>query len=1661
MNIKLVSVLRKILKVILWVGLAFVLLFFITALLIQIPSVQTKLSHYATSYISSKTHTSVELGNIGISFPKSVVIKGLFLDDLKKDTLLYAGEAKINLAFLALLNNEVNVNSIALEEVNLNLSNTETDSLFNYNFLLTAFADTTTAKAVKPKTKSKWTFGIDKISLKNIRLLYNDEFGGMNVTATLKNLKINMDLIDLEKSIFKIEEALIESLNANVRINKISKTTTKKPESILPIISANNLQINNTNISYGDAPGKQAVTAAINQLELKNASVDLQKQIVAAGKFFLAKSEIRYNTTETILPPGKPVPVNSSTTAKSDWNVSVKKIELDDNTLSYNIVNKPVIKNLFDASHLDYKHLTLSATDLSYSPLKTGVIVNKFSAVDRNNFAITSFETEFSMDQHSVTAKKLKAGTANSEIDADLNIQYSSLNALKDSLQFMILDLDMKNVSIRNSDILYFNHLLYKQPFFKNVMNISKVSGIVKGPVNKLTGKNLVITTGVNTILKTDFIITGLPEIKTAYYNFPNLHIISGRKDIAMMAGPAIPKNIELPENISLQVVFKGQMKSFGSTLAMASSFGSANLSATVDKNENFSSKINIAGFDVGRLLKNKALYGPVSLTAEAEGHGLDKNTVKADITALVSQVMLKNYNYHNLSLVGTITGQAFEGKINLKDENAAFDLNASVNLNPGLEQYKFLLDLQGADLQKLNFSKDDIRIGLKAEADMTGPVDTINGKAKISNVIIASAGKNYLLDSILITSLNTPGKSELNISSDIVNLKYSGTASPASLPAELNKFLNSYFPFSDSLQSATKSELPDFNFEIQLYNHPVISAILLPQLKGFEPGIIKGSFDKAKNDLNVTASMKNIVYSTYEIKDFAVNINSDMNALNYKVSSSSISTEQLKLENFLIDGKLADQKIIAGISSIDEKKNKKLLIRPQITKDKAHYKITLDPRDFYLMNDRWDIAADNYIKSGKQGLLIHHLFISKTDSKINIGSVHDKFNDDLNIEIKNFRLSDISRIIEKDTSLVKGIIDGNVLLKRVNNTYGIVADAIISNLVVREVPVGNLALKASNPTAEKFDIDLNLSGTDNNLTATGYYVPNGGDNSVHIKTAIQSLSLKTVQAFSMGAITEASGNLTGNFLIEGKSSAPDVTGELVFNDAFITPAALNNKLELKHETVQLKKDGIYFNSFTMLDADNHKAIIDGSVQMNHFKDFIFALHVNTRNFLLFNTTVKDNKEFYGRMIIDSKIDVNGPLTLPVVNAKVKMKEGSNFTFAVPETKLTTNKGEDVVEFNYSNNLNPILTRDEKKVKQKSSLTGFDISSIIEIDKQATLRLLMDPSSSDSLVVKGEAVLSFALDRSGKMTLTGAYNLNDGSYLVTLESLIKRKFDIKSGSTIVWNGDPLDADISINAIYTVRASPIDLVAAQMTGLSETDKNAYKQRYPFLVLLKLRGAILKPEIGFEIQLRPEDKGILGGAVNTKLSMLNEDPSALNKQVFALLVLGRFIQENPLVTEGSNGASTVVRATVGKFLSAQLNKMSSKVLTGVELNFDVQSYDDYSSGQSQGRTQVDIGLKKQLFNDRLTVQVGGVVDVEGAKAKQNSASDITGDATIEYKLTKDGRYRLKGFRHNQYEGAIDGQLVETGAGLIYVRDFNTWKEFLKKPKKRQRSAKNKQK
>src|SRR5690606_16754527 len=308
----------------------------------------------------------------------------------------------------------------------------------------------------------------------------------------------------------------------------------------------------------------------------------------------------------------------------------------------------------------------------------------------------------------------------------------------------------------------------------------------------------------------------------------------------------------------------------------------------------------------------------------------------------------------------------------------------------------------------------------------------------------------------------------------------------------------------------------------------------------------------------------------------------------------------------------------------------------------------------------------------------------------------------------------------------------------------------------------------------------------------------------------------------------------------------------------------------------------------------------------------------------------------------------------------------------------------------------------------------------------------VDKGYGDYLSLKGEGQLSGGIDPSGKTSLTGRYEISEGAYEMSF-NFIRRKFDIKKGSYIIWNGEPTDANINVTAVYTANTAPIDLVGNQLGGVSAAVRNTYKQRLPFETELKMSGELLKPAITFDIVLPEGNYSVSSDIVETsraKLAELRQQPSELNKQVFALLLLNRFIGENPFASEaGSASAETLARQSVSKILSQQLNDLAGDLISGVELDFDLESTEDYTTGQREDRTDLNVGVSKRLLNDRLKVTVGSSFGLEGPQQENQDATNIAGDVSIDYQLTKDGRYMVRAYRKDEYQVALQGQVIET--------------------------------
>jgi len=448
-------------------------------------------------------------------------------------------------------------------------------------------------------------------------------------------------------------------------------------------------------------------------------------------------------------------------------------------------------------------------------------------------------------------------------------------------------------------------------------------------------------------------------------------------------------------------------------------------------------------------------------------------------------------------------------------------------------------------------------------------------------------------------------------------------------------------------------------------------------------------------------------------------------------------------------------------------------------------------------------------------------------------------------------------------------------------------------------------------------------------------------------------------------------------------------------------------------------------------------------------------------NFRVINSTQEDNKLYYGKLYLDSRIKIRGTSASPVVDAAITVNNKTDLTIVLPENDPGIEDRKGVVEVINPNapKVDSIFLAKQLDSLRKARVSGLDVSATIKIRKDANFTVVIDQRNGDLVQLRGEAQLSGGIDPSGTINLTGTYTVEQGSYNLSYAA-VKRKFLFKKGSTITWTGDPTRANVDMTAIYVANVPPIDLVSDQLGSTQNAVQ--YKQKLPFNVDLMMKNELLKPDISFDIIL-PDSSYTVGpdviSTVNLRLDQVRQDPNELNKQVLGVLILGHFIGDNPLQSQGgSTGVEGAIRNSVSSLLSDQLNKLAGNLIGGVQLSFDLTSGADYSTGVQQNRTDLNVGLSKQFLNDRVTVTVGNNFNLEGQNQPGQKTTDIAGNVSVNYKLTKDGRYMVRVYRRDEYI-VIEGQVVETGVGFTLTYDYNHFRELFAKKSKEEKALEKK--
>ncbi|HYV92026.1 MAG TPA: translocation/assembly module TamB domain-containing protein [Chitinophagales bacterium] len=1592
------------------------------------------------------------------------MLKDLFLEDQKHDTLLYSHRLAIDIDMLKLFSHRIELNSIHIQNLSSHVSHSLPDSSFNFDFLIDAFVSKTTTPTAQ---KSLWKFSLGDISLQKILFTFHDEIEGSEMAFNIGNFKTHFKTFDLDSMKFDIRNIDFDHTIASIIQTKIAPAT----ESNKAVPSKMNYDVNVHDVSLSavnflfQTPhqklnmqiGKGVVTA--NIINLPKQKIDLKNVELENSNIDFAINKLI--TTDTVAKTAnEAVTTNSNQNQRALWKVTLQNFISKNNVIAFNNYNSPAVKEGMDFNHLLLSGIEADVNHISYDEKNISASIREFKLKEQSGFELKHFQTKFTYDSTHAELADLDLQTSQSHIRKYISIAYPSIQALADSFADLKINADFDHAVIDLDDVLLLQPSLAEQFQIKNPASQRiEVTAKFNGAVKDIHISQLEMTAAKNTVLRMSGNIKGLPDVQAAYFDIIVQKFSTTNTDVQTFLKPEmLPSNITIPPSLDVSGFFKGSMKSFDGKADIQSSFGNATADVNMEKNEVYHAALSSDHFDLKQLLGDTTL-GPITMNATVNGSGLSQQTMKGNADINIQQVVFRSYNYQNIKVNGSFTGNEFNGIASVKDSNVALTFNGLVNFEKDHPYYKATVNVEVMDLQALHFTPDDLRVKGVLTVDLKGKdLSNLNGTINLRNAVITKNDSVFPIDSALFVSISDSAGKNIDLRSPFLTGSFKGKIGLADLPVTLSQYFNRYFTTSDSNVKAALSS-QDFTFDAEVHDSRLYT-LFVPELKKFSGGKISGDFKSETHQLNIRVNIPQIQYNNILADSVQLLVQSDATALHYNLSMTKVSANGYDILHPSLGGIAANNATTIEFKATDKKRIIKYLFAGNLTKQKSDYRFSF-ARDSLMLNyQKWTVAPDNYLVMGDNTIYANDLLFSHGNQSLKISSTGSSAaNAPLEFAFTDFDLSDLGHLVESNQILVGGFINGKVEIINLQTTPAFTANLSIDDFSFMEDTLGDIKILSDNATPDLYKAQVKISGRGNDISVNGFYNAKQAEQALNFEVSLATVNLATIEAFTFGQVKELKGTMKGDLKVTGSIASPDVTGQLNFTNARFNLAYLNSSYQLKDEHLTFENSKLLFSDFTFRDTLGGTAVLNGYIASDPKHTAAFNLTMVTKNFLAVNSGRRDSGQFYGKVILDSHTKISGNKDFPKVDANLKLDDGSALTVSKPKEEAKNIESKGVVIFMDKNDsLNYLMThiKIDSSQETRSAFSGMEVNATIQVNKSSTLTVIIDPAAGDSLQVKGDAALNFSLDPSGKTSLTGRYEISEGIYQLTFYDFIKRKFILQPGGYLNWNGDPLAADINLTAVYETRTSPIDLVADQISALSDQEKNAYQQQLTFRLYMNMQGELLKPVITFSLDLPPSERGVLGGTVYAKLNELNEDESELNKQVFALLLLNRFVASDPLQSSQNNDAANLARNSVSQLLSQQLNRLASNYIKGVQINVNVNSYEDYTTGAPQGRTEVELGVSKQLLNNRLNVQVGGNIDLEGQKAKENTVSNIAGDVSAEYKLSRDGMYRLRFYHHNDYD-ILQGQIIEDGLGLVFTKDYNRMRDLFRRQKSNQSSVK----
>lgn len=1256
----------------------------------------------------------------------------------------------------------------------------------------------------------------------------------------------------------------------------------------------------------------------------------------------------------------------------------------------------------FDASHIAVRDVSIGLDSLLYKGRDMKAVIREFTMNERSGLSVTSLTGRAFSNDSIISVPGLKLQTPHSEIDLSAHTYWELVNIPTTGRLSANL-----NAYIGKEDVMLFTGGLpdsFKEayPFRPLVIRAGTDGNLKEMQISRFTadlpGAFSLEGGGILENLADSITRSGTIGLKM---KTQNLNFLTG------LSGEVPNGTLVIPDSMNLvaQVDIKGP--EYKANLHLKEGQGAMNVNAALNTaTEVYKADLKIDNLQLHHFLPKDSIY-ELSLSAAADGCGLDVMSYRsyAKLDLALDRLHYAQYHLSNVHLTGALKGALVTANLTSDNELLKMTTDAEYNLAHSYPDGKVTVDVIRLDLHELGLMPEPM-------------------KRPLAFNLSAEARQNRVFTHFI------SGDMKLNLSAR----------------SGVNPLISQSIRFVDVLmKQIDEKEL----------NHAELRKALPTAVLSFSAG--------KENPLAYFLATKNMSYHDASMKfgmapDWGINGKAAVHAL--KVDTLQLDTvfftvkqdtTLMKLRAGVINGPKNPQfSFSTTLTGEIRDRDAELLVDYKNGKGETGVLLGVNARPlfegqgkgngiaFTLIPEKPIVAFQQFhFNENHNWIYLHknmrvYANVDMWDEEGMGFRVHSMQGDtvslqNIDVEIRRIRLQEITSVLPYFPE-VTGLFSLEAHYIQTEKDLQLSAEASIDELTYERQRIGDIALGATWLPGEQGKQYLNAYLNHDQvevLVADGKLLPTRtGKDSLEVNTTLEHFPLRVANAFIPDQMVTLSGDMDGNLNITGSTEQPLINGELVLDSVAVFSSQYGARFVFDNRPVQIKNNRLLFDKFAIYTTSKNPFTIDGYVDFRDMSRPMANLNMLAQNYTLLDAKRTRESLVYGKVFADFRATVKGPLDGLNMRGNVSLLGNTDVSYVLTDSPLTVqDRLGSLVTFTSFSDTTTVVRQEVPTV----SLGGLDMVMMVHIDPSVRVKVDLDASNDNRIELEGGGDLSMKYTPQGDLTLTGRYTLSGGLMKYALPVIVAKEFAIDNGSYVEWTGNPMDPMLNFKATDRTRAS-----------VSEGE-NGGSRMVNFDVSVVVKNRLDNLSFAFDVSA-PED-----ATVQNELTAMGAEERG--KQALYIMVMKTYLGTGPIGGGGGGLGKLNMGSALTSVLSSQINSLMGN-LKNASLSVGVEDHDDSETGSK--RTDYSFRYSQRLFNNRFQIVIGGKVS-QGENAT-NDAESFIDNISLEYRLDRTGTRYIRLFYDKNYESVLEGEITETGVGIVLRKKLDKLSElFIFKKKK----------